>query len=263
MIAAEPDPPGNATDEQESHGSTVSVWLRTDRTRARRAPQLTLGRIVDAAVAVLDEHGTVGLTMRRLAQLLDVTSTALYWHVRTKDDLLDLALDEVFGAVPVPEPSEDWREDLRALVRGWRAAMLRHPWAPELIGRPMLGPNVLARTEFLQSALVRGGYSGRQLAVATRTLANYVIGAALTEATWRRTANPRLRAAARNHITASADTYPTLNASGHLDETRWSDDLLFDEGLDSILTAPGPVAGEPAGAGADDEPGQLDTDDPN
>ncbi|MEE6261595.1 TetR/AcrR family transcriptional regulator C-terminal domain-containing protein [Plantactinospora sonchi] len=198
---------------------------------------MTLDRIVDAAVGLLDEHGTEGLTMRRLAQVLDVTATAVYWHVKTKDDLLDLALDEVFGAVPVPEPGEDWREDLRALVRAWRAAMLRHPWAPELIGRPMLGPNVLARTEFLQSALVRGGYSGLPLAVVTRTLANYVIGAALTEATWRRSANPRLRAAARDHVAASADAYPTLNASGHLDADRWSDDLLFEEGLNSILAA--------------------------
>ncbi|MEE3917798.1 hypothetical protein V2I01_00845 [Micromonospora sp. BRA006-A] len=26
-----------------------------------------------------------------------------------------------------------------------------------------------------------------------------------------------------------------LDASGHLDDTRWDDDLLFDEGLDGIL----------------------------
>lgn len=175
--------------------------------------------------------------MRRLAQQLDVTSPAMYWHVKTKDDVLDLAVDQIFGEVPIPEASDDWREDIRALARAWRAAMLRHPWAPSLIGRPMLGPNVLARTEFLQAALVRGGCRDLHLAVATRMLANYVIGAALTEATWRQTADPQARAAARDHIAANASVYPTLNASGHLDDARWSDDLLFEQALDVILSA--------------------------
>ncbi|MET7862404.1 TetR/AcrR family transcriptional regulator [Micromonospora taraxaci] len=190
---------------------------------------------MDTAVTVLDEHSIDGLTMRSLAQQLGVTATALYWHVRTKDDVLDLAVDRIFGDVPIPAVSDNWLEDARVLVRGWRAAMVSHPWAPRLIGRPMLGPNVLARTEFLQSALVRGGCSGLQLAVATRMLANYVIGAALTEATWHRTADPDARAAARAHVAANADAYPTLHASGHLDGAQWDDDLLFEEGLNGIL----------------------------
>jgi AcrR family transcriptional regulator len=78
--------------------------------------------------------------MRRLAQLLDVTSTALYWHVKTKEDVLDLAVDRIFGDVPLPEPTDDWREDVRRLAHDWRGAMLRHPWSPSLIGRPMLVP---------------------------------------------------------------------------------------------------------------------------
>ncbi|MEV4826077.1 TetR/AcrR family transcriptional regulator C-terminal domain-containing protein [Micromonospora sp. NPDC049274] len=224
MTSAEPDGP-----------TTSPVWLRTEQPRTRRRPPLTAQRIVDAAVAVLDEHGIEGLTMRGLAQRLTVTATALYWHVRTKDDVLDLALDQIFGEVPIPAVTDDWPHDVRVLVRGWRAAMLAHPWAPGLVGRPMLGPNVLARTEFLQSALVRGGCRGVHLAVVTRTLANYVIGASLTEATWHRTADPQARAAARDHVAASADIYPTLTASGHLDDSRWDDDLLFEAGLDGIL----------------------------
>ncbi|TDB86176.1 TetR family transcriptional regulator, partial [Micromonospora fluostatini] len=77
-------------------------------------------------MALLDEHGIDGLTMRRLAQLLDVTPTALYWHVRTKEDVLDLAVDRIFGDVPLPEVTDDWRTAVRTLIRDWRAAMLRH-----------------------------------------------------------------------------------------------------------------------------------------
>jgi len=199
---------------------------------------LTRERIVDAAVVLLDEHGIDGLTMRRLAQRLAVTSTALYWHVKTKDDVLDLAVDQIFGEVQLPDVGDNWRDDVRELTCKWRAVMLRHRWAPSLIGRPMLGPNVLARTEFLQAALVRGGFSGIQLAVVTRMLANYVIGAALTEATWHQSEDAETRAEARRHIAASRTAYPTLIASGHLDDERWSDDELFERGLDAILTTP-------------------------
>lgn len=216
-----------------------AVWLRGEQSdRPRRAMPLTRERIVDAAAALLDEHGIDGLTMRRLAQRLAVTSTALYWHVETKDDVLDLAVDQIFGEVQLPDVGDDWRDDVRRLTREWRAVMLRHPWAPSLIGRPMLGPNVLARTEFLQAALVRGGFSGIQLAVVTRMLANYVIGAALTEATWHQSEDAQPRAAARQHIAASPTAYPTLIASGHLDHERWNDDELFERGLDAILTTP-------------------------
>lgn len=211
---------------------TGSVWTRT--LTPRRPPPLTRERIVGAAVTLLDAHGAEGLTMRRLAQALDVTATALYWHVKTRDDVLDLAVDEIFGEVPIPSAGDDWRADVRALLHGWRAAMLRHPWAPALIGRPMLGPHVLARTEYLQATLTRGGLTGHALAVTTRLLANYVIGAALTEATWLRTADTQ--AAARTHIEAAPDTYPTLTTSGHLDQTRWPDEALFDAAITAILT---------------------------
>lgn len=148
---------------------------------ARRAAPLTRERIAAAAVTLLDDHDGPGLTMRRLAGALDVTPTALYWHVDTRDGVLDLALDHIFGDVPVPPSTDDWRDDLTTLVGGWRAAMLRHPWAPELIGRSEQGPNVRERTAFLRSALARGGHDGRRLDVTTHLVANYVIGSALTQ----------------------------------------------------------------------------------
>lgn len=222
--------------ERGVDGAAVdSIWLRPQPERAARGVPLSRERIVGQAVALLDDSGVEGLTMRRLAQRLGVTPTALYWHVRTKDDILDLAVDQIFADVLLPEPRESWQDDVRLLTHRWREVMLRHPWAPGLIGRPMLGPNVLARTEFLQSALVRGGLTGVQLAVSTRTIANYVIGAALTEATWRRASPGRARDEAREHIAARATAYPTLVASGHLDSSQWDEDDLFTRGIDELL----------------------------
>ncbi len=207
-------------------GVAGEVWLREPRTY-RSAPPLTRDRIVEAAIMILDADGPDGLTMRRLAERLGAGPTTLYWHVRTKDDVLDLALDEIFGEVPLPEPG-DWRADVRTLITGWRDVMVHHPWAPALLGRPMLGPNVLTRTEFLQSTLVRGGFDGVALAAATHGLANYVIGAALTQA-----AATRPTVSADAHVRAHADTYPTLAATGHLDDQDWDD--LFARALDAFI----------------------------
>ncbi len=205
-----------------------TVWLRP--AKGRRDAPLTVDRITGAAVALLDAEGAGRLTMRRLAERLGVAPPTLYWHVKTKDDVLDLAVDAIFAEVPVPDGGE-WVDAIRALVLAWRATMLRHPWSPPLLGRPTLGPNVLRRTEFLQSTLVGAGFRGADLAAATHGLANFAIGSALTQSTW---GNADVRDAANAHIRAHGDTYPALAAHDHLHGPDW--DALFGHGLDRFLT---------------------------
>jgi len=222
-------------DDHASPRRDAGVWLRATPSRKRRSPPLSTERIIAAAVELLDTDGAAQLTMRRLASQLQVSATALYWHVQTKDDVLDLALDHIFGDVAIPPETPDWRDDAAELIRRWRTAMLDHPWAPGLIGRPMLGPNVLARTEFLQEALARSGLSGVDLEVATHALANYVIGAAATQAAWRTVDSARGHDHARDGLEQLKQQYPTLSASGHLDPPHRDDSVVFDRGLDAVL----------------------------
>jgi AcrR family transcriptional regulator len=221
----------------EATGHQGGVWLRP--ARGRRDAPLTVDRIVGAAVALLDEEGAGRLTMRRLAERLEVAPPTLYWHVKTKDDVLDLAVDAIFAEVPVPDAGE-WADAVRDLVLAWRATMLRHPWSPPLLGRPMLGPNVLRRTEFLQKTLAGAGLRGLDLAAATHGLANFTIGSALTQSTWQ---NSDVRDAANAHIRAHADAYPTLAAHDHLDQPDW--DALFNQGLDRFLAGLAGPTGSP------------------
>ncbi|MFC4852450.1 TetR/AcrR family transcriptional regulator [Actinophytocola glycyrrhizae] len=211
----------------QSGGVAGEVWLREERPRR---DTLTRDRITAAAVELLDEYGTAHLTMRKLAERLEVAAPTLYWHVRTKDDVLDLAVDAIFAEVAIPARTGDWTADARTLVLRWRATMLRHPWSPTLIGRPMLGPNVLARTEFLQSTLARSGRTGAALAAATHGLANLTVGAALTESTWH---GQLPRTSAYELIRANADRYPTLAANHHLDAP--DQDALFDQAVRTFL----------------------------
>ncbi|SEG91262.1 regulatory protein, tetR family [Thermomonospora echinospora] len=216
-------------------GEAGGVWFRPERSgrSERNAPPLSRERIVTEAIALLDEEGITRLTMRRLAERLNAGATTLYWHVKTKDDVLDLALDTVFGEARVPdEPSGDWRADATALMGEWRAAMLRHPWTAVLLGRPLMGPNVLERTEFLHATLVEAGLSGPRLTAATYALSHYVIGSAMMQAAWRGHEDPATRQTIADHLTAHRDRYPSLVDHGH-PSTDW--DAVFAEGLACLL----------------------------
>ncbi|MFG1857999.1 TetR/AcrR family transcriptional regulator [Actinomadura geliboluensis] len=215
---------------------TESVWLREGRRSRREGPPLSRERIVAEAVALLDEEGAGRLTMRRLAERLDTGSTTLYWHVKTKDDVLELALDSIFGDVALPHGDQDWRAAVVALMSGWRRAMLDHPWSAAVLGgRPLLGPNVLARTDFLYATLAATGLTGARLATAAYAVANYVIGSALMEVG----AQDSTPSAAVEHLARSRDLYPALAEHGHLDDGDW--DAAFVQGLDYLLDGIGGV----------------------
>ncbi|QFG26404.1 TetR/AcrR family transcriptional regulator [Actinomadura sp. WMMB 499] len=207
-----------------------SVWLREER---RGTAPLTRERIVAEAVALLDAEGAGRLTMRRLAERLGTGSTTLYWHVDTKHDVVDLALDAIFGEVALPPSTGDWRAEVTALLRGWRSAMLRHPWSAEVLGRPLLGPNVLARTEFLHAALVRAGFVGADLVAAAYALSNHVIGSALMQAGSGAAEEAAERSAADELLARRREEYPTLASRGHPSGNDWDD--AFDRGLGFLL----------------------------
>jgi AcrR family transcriptional regulator len=223
--------------DQRKHGKedgTASIWLRPRRTSARGEPPLTRERIVTAAVALLDEEGIDRLTMRRLADRLAVVAPSLYWHVDTKDDVIDLAVDAIFGEAQPPAPgAADWRDDVAAVLGTWRAVLLRHPWAAAVPARrrPSIGPNFLASMEVLQATLVRAGFTGRDLLAATWALHNHVLGSASTQVALDVTEEERH--AAQERVRADRDRYPTLAASDYLRDDDWNG--TFAAGLDFLL----------------------------
>lgn len=226
-------------------GMPGAVWLRARAPRAAsRGPALTRERIVAATVTLLDGQGAQGLSMRKLAGLLDVHATSLYWHVSHRDDLLDLALDAVFAEVALPARGTDesraegsWRADVALFMDELRTALLRHPWsAPLASSRPLLGPNALARSEFVYAALVAGGFDGDALTAAAAAVSNYVIGTVSSEAAWRyedaevETAG---RTALAAHLRETATAHPTLAA--HPPSLRTDREGHFARGRDFLL----------------------------
>jgi AcrR family transcriptional regulator len=215
---------------RKADAAARNVWLKPAPT-PRDEPTLNRARIVDEALALLDSEGIERLTMRRLAERLGHGSTTLYWHVDTKDDVLDLCLDAIYGEVPLPEHTEGWRGEITFVLTGWRTVMLRHRWSTALVGRPMIGPNILARMEFLQASLLRAGLTDAHLAAATWGLYLHVIGSAVSRAGWHMPAEEREQA--QQHLSAHSDRYPTLAAHGYMLDDDW--DGTFTRSLNYLL----------------------------
>jgi AcrR family transcriptional regulator len=93
----------------------------------RAVADLDPTRIAAAALAIADERGAAGVTMRAVAEALDVTPMALYHHVADKTALVGLVVDLAVREVPLPEPSGDWREDLWLMARWMSEIAAAHP----------------------------------------------------------------------------------------------------------------------------------------
>ncbi|WP_435127232.1 TetR/AcrR family transcriptional regulator [Actinacidiphila sp. bgisy144] len=78
--------------------------LEGDRGGAHGHGQERLRReaIADSAIAIADVEGLEAVTIRRLAKQHNVTPTALYWHFKEKDQLLDGMAERLFANVELP-----------------------------------------------------------------------------------------------------------------------------------------------------------------
>jgi AcrR family transcriptional regulator len=138
------------------------TWQRVpQRGKGRRRDPLTQEAIVAAAIRVLDRDGLGVFSMRRVAEELDTGAASLYWHVGSKDGLLDLILEEVIGEqvdeIPDPDP-ERWRDQLKEVARTMRRAILQHRDIVQIsIGRVPMGPNAVRLSERVLAILRAGG----------------------------------------------------------------------------------------------------------
>ncbi|MEV0368674.1 TetR/AcrR family transcriptional regulator [Streptomyces sp. NPDC050636] len=135
------------------------LWSPAERPRRGRPPAHSRAAITAEAVAIADAEGLTAVTMRAVAARIGAGTMSLYSYVPNKETLLELMIDQVGGDHRLPpEPSGNWRDDLRQLAHEQRAIMLRHPWLPgALPARQTLGPNTLAVMEYALAVLAPVG----------------------------------------------------------------------------------------------------------
>src|SRR5262249_17564173 len=104
------------------------VNMANRRTGPQRQEPLSREAIALSAVGVADDEGLEAVTIRRLAQQHGVTPTALYWHFKEKDQLLDGMAEQLFADVQLPpEDSASWQHQLRSVLEAFLAALRPHP----------------------------------------------------------------------------------------------------------------------------------------
>jgi AcrR family transcriptional regulator len=216
---------------------------KVSRAKPEDESALSRARIAEAAIALLDEAGVEGLTMRRLADRLGSGVMSLYWHVDKKEDVFDLALDAVLAyrgppdkSQPAAKPPEtgkspDWRTEVVHLLEDWRASMLRHPWSAALLPRRVLGPNILGRLEQLSQILSEAGVGVGDVNVAIWSLWNHVMGATITRASF--DVSDEDRAAAQAQLAQLSGRYPIIERTRLLLDDDW--DGAFRRGIGFLL----------------------------
>lgn len=208
--------------------------------RRPRVPRHTLSRelIVDRALAVLDERGPDGLTMRRLAEELGVGPMALYTWFRSKDELLDAVRDQVLTGLAAAQADGDWADRLRAIGTSLYRLLVAHPTLIHLFAtRPLAGTEAAEATEAQLAALRDAGFDRVTAARAHLTLLHHALGAA----TWEVQLNAGRGDAGSNRRrqasleALSAERYPTIvDLAGELVADAVGEEQ-FASGLNLIL----------------------------
>ncbi len=158
---------------------------RTGRPKSGEEP-LTRGRILDAALSLVDEGGIEALSMRRLAKELGVDPMAIYHHLPNKRALLSALIGEVFSEMQVSESGKtgDWRGRVRAWAWSFRDVARAHPkLVPQLASYPEAAAEAtLESTEELYAAFEAAGMPPREILGAVGVVVDYLNGFALAEA---------------------------------------------------------------------------------
>src|SRR5215471_19512030 len=96
--------------------------------------RLSKKAVVDRALALADASGLDGLTIRRLAEDLGVTPMALYWHFRSKEELLTGLADQVWAEMNMQvDPAQPWSRQLQGLLESLVRVLRAHPCASQLL----------------------------------------------------------------------------------------------------------------------------------
>jgi AcrR family transcriptional regulator len=205
------------------------------------------------AIEMLDAEGESGLTLRGLAARLGGGVGSLYWYVRSKEQLLDLATDAVIGQVMDDIDASHFPEtdDIPTRLASLREIGLvlfhhleAHPWAASYLLRDSdAQPNSLRYFDMVGRQLIPLGLTNRQMFYGVSGLINYVVGMGAQMKTRRIPLGPDGQPLGRDEYFEETvarwadldrDAYPFMHRM--IGEFRDHDDLeQFTAGLDLII----------------------------
>jgi TetR/AcrR family transcriptional regulator, tetracycline repressor protein len=196
--------------------------------------------VARAGLKLLNDDGLEQLTLRRLGTELKVQAAAIYWHFKSKEELLDematLVLAEGAANLLPARPSSDWKVWAAAFGNGLRKTLLAYRDGARMIaGTELKNTEYMKTAETIAARLLDAGFTVRQAVVLLSTIYNYTLSFVMEEqAVYPRPneRSPRYDIARRNSR-LDAHEFPLLRQSGPILFDRF--DRRFKEGLDLIL----------------------------
>jgi len=141
---------------------------------------LTLPAILAAAREIADSRGLAAVSMRTLAERLDCTPRALYRHVASKDEVLELIADAALGELPAVRRDVAWPEALVEFFLGMHRLLVASPPVTEIVSQlAVAGPNFRAHADALVGLLLDEGMDPDLAGEAVVALAQFTLGAAV------------------------------------------------------------------------------------
>ncbi|WP_029265014.1 MULTISPECIES: TetR/AcrR family transcriptional regulator C-terminal domain-containing protein [unclassified Microbacterium] len=127
------------------------LWRKdaSERADGRRGPRsrVSVDAVVSGAIELADAGGTVAMTIRALAQSLDLTAMSVYTHVNSRADLLVLMVDEAHARMATsPADGAGWRARVRRVADENLALFRAHAWLLDVDdARVVVGPGTIAK----------------------------------------------------------------------------------------------------------------------
>jgi AcrR family transcriptional regulator len=149
---------------------------------SNKKSRLSRQKIAIAALAIADSEGFSAVSMRRLAQELNVGTMSLYHYVKTKDDLIAVMDDALLGEALLPSIPKDWQQALMEIATRTHTVFLRHPWALSAMLTAPPGLNAMRHMEQCLQALAKTRMTGEQKLTLLAMVDDFVFGHALREA---------------------------------------------------------------------------------
>jgi AcrR family transcriptional regulator len=133
--------------------------------------------VIEAARAIVERDGIEALTMRRVASELGSSPMAIYRHVRDKDQLLVLLLDELAREVPRVDLPSAPRARLETACVAMRDGLAAHPWVVDVLAQgDLIAPSILWLIDEIVGAFMACGLGAPQAADAYRAVWQYTVG---------------------------------------------------------------------------------------
>lgn len=218
--------PGKSRLQPRARGTSAGI----DRTK-----------IVAEALDLLQREGLEGVSTRRVAERLGVKSPALYWHVHSKDELLQLVADALCAEMALPQKSQSFRRRLEKIASEYRRVLVAHRDAPRLFAElPPTGPHRMKLYDAAVEVFLDAGFPTAEAVAMATFYRHYLLGMITEEARGQRVAKPPVLFPASalgvelQHLEGTHCDYPSLSGAAKV-LANIRPEKLFKAGLNVIL----------------------------